>query len=90
MPEIRQEAVENFETLMTAMSHGDVAMVTCEDIKTKQPIEVICVAVQGESGETQMIPFAKMFAGNPYDEVHPPTGVVLEEDSKDEPPVEKG
>jgi hypothetical protein len=44
----------------------------CNDAKTGQPVVVVC-AVQTEGGSFEMIPIAKMFDGNPYEELIPPT-----------------
>ena len=62
----------NFDTLCRAIRHGDVALMECNDAKTGQPVVVVC-AVQTEGGSFEMIPIAKMFDGNPYEELIPPT-----------------
>lgn len=61
----------NFETLKRAFADGAVALMKCTDAKTGKPVVTIC-AVHFDGQEYQMAPFAKMFDGNPYEELHPP------------------
>lgn len=62
----------NFETLKRAFKNGDVALMECTDKVTGKPVYVICT-VGRENSEYVMSPVAKMFDGNPYDELNPPT-----------------
>jgi hypothetical protein len=61
----------NLETLTQAFQDGAVCLVECTDKITKQSVVVLC-AVQMVSNEYEMVPFAKMFDGNPYEELDPP------------------
>jgi hypothetical protein len=67
---------DNFRTLARAFDAGQVCLVECTDKATRNKVMVIC-AVQMVGKEYKLVPFAKMFEGNPYDEVEPP------EDSND-------
>ena len=60
----------NFETLKRAFLEGDAALMECTNAQGEY-VAVIC-AVHQENGEFVMSPFAKLFAGNPYEEVTPP------------------
>lgn len=61
----------NFETLERAFKHGDVALMECTDAVTGKPVIAIC-AVDTVNGECEFSPLAKMFDGNPYEELNPP------------------
>lgn len=62
----------NFETLKRAFLEGDAALLECTNTKGEY-VAVICAAYQDEeTKEIVMTPFAKLFEGNPYDEVTPP------------------
>ncbi len=65
----------NFQTLERAFDEGNVAIMECTDRATGELVPVIC-AVQhsgDEAAPIEMVPFARLFTGNPYDEVEPPT-----------------
>lgn len=62
---------KNFQTLQDAMKHGNVCLLECADAKTGAPIVAIC-AVNYDGKEYEMVPFAKLFDGNPYEELVPP------------------
>ena len=61
----------NFATLKRAFAHGDVALMECTDTATGKPVITIC-AVNTINGEYEFTPLAKMFDGNPYEELSPP------------------
>jgi len=60
-----------FETLQAAFRNGDVALMECQDKTTGKYVAVI-VAVNRVDGEFEFVPFAKLFDGDPYEEVNPP------------------
>jgi len=62
---------DNFQTLVRAFNNGQVCLLECTDKTTRNKVMVIC-AVQKVGEEFELVPFAKMFDGNPYDEVEPP------------------
>ena len=70
--------VANFKTLSQAFENDDVALMECTDAKTGESIAVICM-VNRVAGDIEFVPVARMFNGNPYEEVVPPT--IDEEDS---------
>jgi hypothetical protein len=64
----------NFETLLLAASNGDLALVECTDAATGKMVVAICAINHDPDGETFGIaPLAKLFDGNPYEELNPPT-----------------
>jgi hypothetical protein len=62
----------NFETLCRAIENGDVCLMECNDAVTGKPVMVVC-AVQRDGDSFEMMPLAKLFDGNPYEELIPPT-----------------
>lgn len=63
--------VTNFETLKRASADGNLALMECTDAATGKPVMTIC-AVERHGGEYHFKPMAKMFDGNPYEELVPP------------------
>ncbi len=61
----------NFNTLQRAAEAGDIALMECTDTATGKPVMVIC-ATQKRGEEIAFVPLAKLFDGNPYDELDPP------------------
>lgn len=62
----------SFETLKQAFKYKDVALVECTDKNTKKPVVVLAATQREGDGSITIIPFAKMFDANPYDELIPP------------------
>lgn len=65
----------NFETLKLAAANGDLALMECRSSATGSSVMVIC-AVNRCQGEFYFVPVAKLFDGNPYEEVIPATSNV--------------
>ena len=63
---------QNFETLQRAQDNGDLVLVECTDTKTGKPVYTIC-AMQPDGDGYLMVPLAKMFDGDPYKELVPPS-----------------
>jgi len=63
---------QNFSILRDAAKCNDLALVECTDKATGNKVYVVC-AVNYDGVEYEMVPIAKMFDGNPYDEVEPPS-----------------
>lgn len=62
----------NFQTLKRAAVNGDLALMECRDAQTDLTVMVVC-AVQRLGDAFQFVPMAKLFDGNPYEEVLPPS-----------------
>jgi Family of unknown function (DUF6117) len=71
MPAIPKGHKSNLQTLIRAAKQGHLALLDCQDKNTGKPV-VVLVAVQFDGKEYEFVPFAKMFDGNPYDELNPP------------------
>ena len=62
----------NFEMMLEAAKQGDLALLECIDSSSGEVRSVVCAV--NRSGETfEFVPLAKLFAGDPYEEVMPPT-----------------
>jgi hypothetical protein len=61
----------NFMTLQRAFQEENVALMECKNKETGELVVVLC-AVQKAEDDYEFVPFAKMFNGNPYEEVDPP------------------
>lgn len=66
----------NLSTLIKAASNGHLALVECTDAVTKKTVIAVCAisTSRGANGKPdyQITPLAKMFDGNPYEEILPP------------------
>lgn len=62
----------NFSTLLRAVHCGDTTLLECTDKETGKPVIVICAMSAGEDVMIDMLPLAKMFDGDPFEEVLPP------------------
>lgn len=62
----------NFNTMLKAAKNGDLALLECTDAKSGAPVYTVVMVGRTKGGGFQMTPVAKMFDGNPYDEVSPP------------------
>lgn len=68
----------NFNTIIRAARHGFLSLVECTDKKTGKYVAAIALIQEGpspavgEEREYEIIPIARMFEGNPYDELNPP------------------
>ncbi len=62
---------ENFDTLSRAFDEIDACLLECNDLATGKPAYVIC-AVSRRGQEFELVPFARLFDGNPYEQLSPP------------------
>jgi len=60
---------DNFDTLCRAVKNGDIALMDCTDKQTGKPVAVVCAVQREDNGDCSFVPIAKMFDGNPYEEV---------------------
>ena len=63
---------QNFNTLRRAFLSGDAALMECQEAATGETVAVICVANRLANGGIEFVPFATIFAANPYTAVNPP------------------
>lgn len=71
MPKIQESYKHNFSLILKAAKYGDLCLLDCQDKATGKTARVVC-AVQRNETECIMVPLAKLFDGNPYDELNPP------------------
>jgi hypothetical protein len=64
---------QNLATLARAIISGDAGLMECTDAETDKPVVIIC-AFQHDpyTQEVTTVPLAKMFDGNPYEQLIPP------------------
>lgn len=62
----------NFNTLIRAVKSGEICLVACTDSKTGETVPTICAMSHLPNGDYDLVPLAKMFTGNPYEELCPP------------------
>ena len=74
MKKLKKGYVANFETLKKAFDSGDVCLVSAQDSRTKEDRAVICMINRCEGGDIELVPAAKLFDGNPYEELVAPGG----------------
>jgi len=80
---------KNFKTMQEAFQAGHLALVECQDKTTKRPVIAVC-AVSFDGKMYNIVPFAKMFDGNPYDELNPPNPDGGFDEGEDAIPTKKG
>lgn len=61
----------NFNTLLRAAEDGALMLVECTSAVTGAQIFTVC-AVERDGADYVFVPLAKMFDGNPYEELNPP------------------
>lgn len=69
---------KNFDTLRQVFQDGNALLVECTDALTGKPVAVICARSSEGGEEITLVPFAKFFDGDPYEQLIPP---ALEGDS---------
>lgn len=77
---IPDHARANFNTLLRAAGDGNLALMECLDVATREPRYVLC-AVGRDRGDYLFTPFGHLAAGNPYETYLPhdpddPTGFL--------------
>lgn len=76
--------VANFETLKRVFADGAAALVECTDQSGEYVATICAITVDEETDERVITPFARLFAGNPYDELVPPGAEETDADGRDE------
>lgn len=71
MPPLPEYHCKNFDTLSRAFAEGCVALVDCTDKTTGEQVPTIC-ALEFDGETYTLKPFARLFTGNPYEELLPP------------------
>lgn len=63
----------NFETLREACKDDRLALIVCETQHLGARVAVVCAMNVNEDGSVSPVPLAKLFTGNPYEEIRGPT-----------------
>ena len=64
----------NFETILRAARHEDLAIVECTNRKTGKPVYVVAaVNGVGPDDKMELVPLAQLFDSSPYEMLIPPT-----------------
>lgn len=61
----------NFQTLVDAAKADRLALVSCQDASTGELVPTLC-AVNEDGDQIELVPFGRLFDGNPYDQLLPP------------------
>jgi len=61
----------NFQTLCDARDNRDLCIMECTSKATGEIVIVVCAAYEGDDGQINMVPLAKLFDSDPYEEVLP-------------------
>ena len=59
----------DFETLRSACHAGALVLIQALDAETREPRAVVCAARRESNGAMKLMPLAKLFDGNPFDEL---------------------
>jgi hypothetical protein len=70
---INEAYKNNFATMERAFAAKDVAILECQDKRTGKVVIAVCATQREPGGTTAIVPLAKMFDGNPYEELNPPS-----------------
>jgi hypothetical protein len=69
---LNKERKTNLKTLIKAAKNDGLALLECTDAKTGKQVSVICAIYRDQDRYINLVPLAKQFDGNPYDELIPP------------------
>lgn len=70
---------KNFQSLLTAASREDLALVESRDAKTGEYRALICAMSRNDDGTITPVPFGHMNLGNPFEDYLDPTLDTLPE-----------
>jgi len=62
----------NFDQLLKAARKGALCLMDCTDAATDKPVITVCIHTIDDDDMHNMQPIAKLFDGNPYEELKPP------------------
>jgi hypothetical protein len=71
----------NFNTLLTAAKHGDLALISAIRKADRKPVALVCAMQTNENGTISPIPFAVMCEGNPFEDFEDPTTPAIGTDT---------
>lgn len=65
--------VSTLNTIKRAAAAGDLALAECSDAESGEKVITLCAIHVDQHGQYTVTPLAKLFDGNPYDELKPPS-----------------
>ena len=70
---LRQADKDNFDTLCRAVRAGDIVLVDCTEIATGRSVSVVAATSRApRRKKIDIVPLARLFDGNPYEQLCPP------------------
>lgn len=72
-PALSEGHKANFNNLLLAAKNRDLALVSCTDAKTGDPVATVCMVNRDAEGNVEFAPVAKLFNTDPYKELLPPS-----------------
>jgi hypothetical protein len=60
-----------FECIKAGVEDGNLCLVECTEKETGKEITAVCGAIEIGDGSVMFIPVAKLFEGNPFEEIVP-------------------
>lgn len=69
---INESYKHNFNQLLRAGYNGDLLLMECTDAITGKPVITVCIHTVDGDDMHNMQPIAKLFDGDPYEELRPP------------------
>jgi len=70
-----------FECIKAGVEDKNLCLVECTDDRTGEDVVALCGAIEMGEGRTMFIPVAKMFDGNPFEQITPKFSEESEEDA---------
>lgn len=70
---LRKADSANFDTLLRAVKAGDAVLLSAIRKRDGKQVALVCAAQPGEDDTIEMVPFAVMVEGDPYEEYEDPT-----------------
>lgn len=68
----KRKAVAAYESLTVSARADALCLAKCEDVRTGKKVDVVCRVHHDGHGGVVLEPLARLFSGNPYNEVTPP------------------
>ena len=69
---INDSLKHNFRMLVKAAVNEDLALIKCTCAQTGEPVFTICAINHSDDG-VEALPIARLFVGNPFEQLIPPT-----------------
>lgn len=64
--------ITNFRNMVKAAKADRLALLECAEVGTGKPVATIVFVNRERSGDFEFVPVARMFDGNPFEQLIPP------------------